>query len=474
MSVIESIKHNSKYRGMAVMKVANEFQVLGDQPVWDEDDADYVVDSVSPQVIGNGGEVKVRFTVANGRQDSKDYIAAYSPADVDPTKTTPVKYGWCNRTPGYMKDGEGELTFNMTNLRSDVKFYYVTGGTEKPALKSSSDALVSFENPNEPLRARVVPSGDYDIMWVLWSSASASKPQLKWGTSPGVYDNVADATWTSIQPEDLCGAPAAEEGFRETGMVIKASMSGMAAAATRKVYYIFGDDANGGGWSHEHVFQAPPGPGQASPVRGESGSTGTRVILYDDMGRGTTDDTFTWSEYGRASLWTEYAVGQEVADGNVDAIYHGGDLSYATGYLAVWDFWLDQIAPFASGTMYLTNLGNHESDAPDSATVFTGTDSGGECGVPSTTFLPPPAPATTDKPWWSYNVGLIHFVGMSTEHNFTTGSEQWNFLEQDLASVDRSVTPWVIFGGHRAMYINSNYLQGDGSDGQVRYVTRNP
>lgn len=26
---------------------------------------------------------------------------------------------------------------------------------------------------------------------------------------------------------------------------------------------------------------------------------GTRVILFDDVGRGTTDDAFTWYEYGR-------------------------------------------------------------------------------------------------------------------------------------------------------------------------------
>ncbi len=46
---------------------------------------------------------------------------------------------------------------------------------------------------------------------------------------------------------------------------------------------------------------------------------------------------------------------------------------------------------------------------------------------------------------------------MSTEHNFTTGSEQWNWLYNDLKNVNRKVTPWVIFGGHRAMYLNSYY-----------------
>ncbi len=75
----------------------------------------------------------------------------------------------------------------------------------------------------------------------------------------------------------------------------------------------------------------------------------------------------------------------------------------------------------------------------------------------STVLYPMPQPATTNKPWWSYDVGLIHFVGMSTEHNFTTGSEQWNWLKNDLESVNRTKTPWIIFGGHRAMYLNSYY-----------------
>lgn len=46
----------------------------------------------------------------------------------------------------------------------------------------------------------------------------------------------------------------------------------------------------------------------------------------------------------------------------------------------------------------------------------------------------------------------MHIVGMSTEHNFSTGSEQYEWLVADLAAVDRQLTPHVIFGGHRAMY----------------------
>lgn len=57
--------------------------------------------------------------------------------------------------------------------------------------------------------------------------------------------------------------------------------------------------------------------------------------------------------------------------------------------------------------------------------------------------------STANEPWWSYDVGLIHFVGISTEHNYTIDSKQYNWLKNDLESVNRTITPWIIFGGHR-------------------------
>ena len=47
---------------------------------------------------------------------------------------------------------------------------------------------------------------------------------------------------------------------------------------------------------------------------------------------------------------------------------------------------------------------------------------------------------------------MVHFIMMSTEHDMGKGSKQYTWLENDLKSVDRSKTPWVILGGHRPMY----------------------
>ena len=124
---------------------------------------------------------------------------------------------------------------------------------------------------------------------------------------------------------------------------------------------------------------------------------------------------------------TSRAIAYEVNAGTVDAVYIGGDISYANGYLPVWDHFLEQSAPFTSGALFFTNLGNHESDSPNSASYYHGTDSGGECGVIAMSLYPEPYPATVNAPWWSYDVGLVHLMGMSTEHDYTKGSAQWNW-----------------------------------------------
>ena len=57
--------------------------------------------------------------------------------------------------------------------------------------------------------------------------------------------------------------------------------------------------------------------------------------------------------------------------------------------------------------------------------------------------------------WYSFEAGSVHFTIMSTEHDFCKGSKQYEWIEADLASVNRSRTPWIVFGGHRPMYIDS-------------------
>jgi len=439
--------------------IANEFQMIHPESMSTELNPAYSITSVSPLIISNDEMVTISFQTT-GKTATTDFIGAYSPANVDITTTVPVKYGFCDESPTYLTNGTGFLLFNLTNLRADVAFYYFTGGTSKSVAVAVSSQNVTFKNFNEPLRPRIIPSGDPNIFKLLWSSATSQRPIARYGFAPGVYDHTSDASTSTFTREQMCGAPANTVGWRDPGLIHTAELIGLEAHATETVYYMFGDDATGD-FSEEYSFVLPPLAGQQPPNRP------TTVVLFDDLGRGSKDMAYTWNEYGRASINTTYSLGHLVRQGGIDAIYHGGDISYATGYIAVWDFYADQISNFASRAAYFTTLGNHEIDWTTGQSYYNGTDSGGECGVPTLALYP--EPTLGPDPWWSYDIGLIHFVGMNTEFNYTIGSSQWAWLEKDLASVDRKKTPWVIFGGHRAMYLNSYYsgTYNFGGDGDV-------
>lgn len=53
---------------------------------------------------------------------------------------------------------------------------------------------------------------------------------------------------------------------------------------------------------------------------------------------------------------------------------------------------------------------------------------------------------------YSYDQSLVHTVMLSSEHNLTEGSRQHDWLEKDLASVNRTVTPWLVVEVHRPVY----------------------
>ncbi len=414
----------------------------------------YQINSVAPIWINNDDVVTVSFTSSHPR--AWDWIGAYSPPDADIVNTSPIKFGNCssNTTMNYLETGFGALNFNLTNMRAGVKFYYFTGGFDQPVAVASSTQIVEFRNPNQPLRQRVVPTGDPNIYTLLWSSKNSTVPLVKWGTAKGSYSHIVSGITYTFTKDDMCGGVAKSTGWRDPGLIHAANLTGILNLDQTTIHYIFGDNATND-FSADVTFFVPPRAGLQPLTRP------TTVAVFGDLGVGSTDtsyDTDVWDEACPPAINTTMSVSALVAKGLIDAVYHTGDISYANGFIASWDFFLDMISPMAGSSLYLTTVGNHESDWPDTASLpfYYGRASGGECSVPALKYIPMPAPASTNKPWWSYDIGIIHFLGMSTEHNYTIGSEQYFWIENDLKSVNRTKTPWIIFSGHRPFYVDSD------------------
>lgn len=55
--------------------------------------------------------------------------------------------------------------------------------------------------------------------------------------------------------------------------------------------------------------------------------------------------------------------------------------------------------------------------------------------------------------WYSHSVASVHFVVLSSEHDLSPGSDQYQWLEGNLRRVDRCATPWVVAALHRPLYV---------------------
>jgi hypothetical protein len=89
-----------------------------------------------------------------------------------------------------------------------------------------------------------------------------------------------------------------------------------------------------------------------------------------------------------------------------------------------------------------------------------GYDSGGECAVPMVRRFHSPSNGNSLF-WYSFDVGPVHVLMFSTEHDFTPTSPQYAWIEKDLQSVNRSLTPWIIVGSHRHMYTTEVLYGGE-------------
>ncbi len=399
----------------------------------------------SPSQLSKSGEwVTLDFSgVTNPTSD--DWIGVYSPASADIKRTKPVKYLMLSKLgSSYLSSGSGSWSFRLLNLRADYAFVLYHGGLSSPVYAGSSNT-VTFTNVNEPLGAHLsVTAAGASEMAVSWNSGVAGNARVRWGTESGVYPFGADAVATTYTAADMCGPPANAEGWlpQGPGYFQSAVMTNLAPSTV--YYYVFGDDTEGaGGWcDRERRFVS-------SPASGDSEERFT-LFAFGDLGQDQLDGTLNWSDGSdfqpsRNTTESMYQTFEASGDGTYSLVLHIGDIAYARGYASEWNNFFDQIEPLSDALPWLTIDGNHERDFPGSGSLWTGTDSGGECGVAYAHRFAMPIAAghnadetlpvggdeaaeeaeqeevvrrerasgvVHDKPWWSYNFGSIHFVIM--------------------------------------------------------------
>jgi len=264
---------------------------------------------------------------------------------------------------------------------------------------------------------------------------------------------VATGSSKTYTSDMMCGYPANFTGqrtFRDPGWMHDVLVSELDIDTT--YFYCYGNSINGSiegvvEWSEVSHFSTPP----------EVGTSGVTFVAFGDMG---VDDT-------PKAMTTIDRVATNIDD--IDFVLHFGDISYALGLGYVWEQFFRIVEPVARRIPYMITIGNHEYDHtsggendPSGAGLGFhpswgnyGDDSHGECSVPMYHRFHMPDNGFHIY-WYSFDYGNVHVVMISTEHNYTQGSPQYEWMEEDLNSVNRSITPFVVVTGHRPMYTSEN------------------
>ncbi|KAL9189142.1 hypothetical protein ACHAXT_011632 [Thalassiosira profunda] len=380
-----------------------------------------------------------------------DYIGVYCPPDSKDWEivdwiTVDGKRGWT-------------LVGPLPNYRASYAFRYVRNRDGRALARTG--VVEPGTGYDEPTSLRLSFGRISTQVMLQWVSGSSDTPIVIYGTdletvregTPDVQTQTGYST--TYAASDMCEAPANMTGpihYRHPGWIHRVYVD---VAPDRRYYYRVGS-ASHDATEEVRSFLSPLKDGQ----RARSKDDRTSFFVYGDLDLARQQDRSTTTI---ARIASDIAA---APDGRYAAIIHIGDLGYACGRGYAWDQFGQMIQEVSQSTPYMVGLGNHEyahaSGGFKPVGGNYGSESNGECGVPYMHRYATPMqganPLGTQPPYWySFRSGRTAHIVISTEHDFTPGSEMYAWLESELDSVDRAATPWLFVYGHRPMYCSEDY-----------------
>jgi hypothetical protein len=274
----------------------------------------------------------------------------------------------------------------------------------------------------------------------------------KWTDTPNCSLGIAPGQ----QSTSFLGATTTYTDGGWLGKLHAVRLTGLAADGKQVYYYSCGGP--------EFSFVSPPPPGPPSfPMT---------VAAVADLGSRCS------REGGGCGNATFDSLARSAQRGDFGLLLHAGDIAYTSGKQHIWDEYGRDIEGTAARVPYAVAPGNHEHYYNFSAyrhrfdmprknisenlwwceeTPFLGAIFPNSKTIVHQDRLDTHKQKNGEKQClcrsWSH--GGIHVLSFSTEHNYSKGSEQWAWIEEDLKSVDRTITPWLLVQGHRPIYCST-------------------
>nr|KYP42557.1 Purple acid phosphatase 22 [Cajanus cajan] len=155
--------------------------------------------------------------------------------------------------------------------------------------------------------------------------------------------------------------------------------------------------------------------------------------------------------------WTSSTL-KHVDSKDYDVFLLPGDLSYADSQQPLWDSFGRLVEPYASRRPWMVTEGNHEIES------FPIIHPQGFKAYNARWPMPYKQSGSTSNLYYSFEVASTHVIMLASYTDFDAHSNQYTWLQSDLAKVDRTRTPWVIALLHAPWYNTNEAHQGEGED----------
>ncbi|KAL9999419.1 putative Acid phosphatase [Helianthus debilis subsp. tardiflorus] len=251
-----------------------------------------------------------------------------------------------------------------------------------------------------------------NYMKVSWVTDESRVPStVDYGTTPGKYDSSGTGEHTSYR-----------YFFYTSGKIHHVTIGPLLPDTT---YYY-----RCGGSGPEFNFRTPPATFPIEfAVAGDLGQTG----------------------------WTTTTLKHMNAT-NYDVLLLPGDLSYADTQQPLWDSFGRLVEPYASRRPWMVTQGNHEQE------TFPIIYPNGFKAYNTRWHMPYERSGSKSNLYYSFDVVGTHIIMLGSYADF---SDQYKWLANDVARIDRSQTPWVVVIIHAPWYNSNLAHQGEGESMRV-------
>ncbi|XP_020106641.1 purple acid phosphatase 22-like [Ananas comosus] len=160
---------------------------------------------------------------------------------------------------------------------------------------------------------------------------------------------------------------------------------------------------------------------------------------------------------------TEWTVSTlaHIGKSGYDMLLLPGDLSYADMQQPLWDSFGRLVEPYASARPWMATEGNHEIESLPILGPRPFISYNARWRMPYDEGASP----SNSNLYYSFDVaGAIHVVMLGSYADYGPDSDQYKWLVNDLAKVDRGRTPWLIVLLHAPWYNTNTAHQGEGEN----------